>query len=322
MEFASPGYLATLVLVPAAVLAYLWWERGRRAGADNFANPALMPAVAPLQPGGVRRHLPALIYGVALIALLVALAKPQTTVAVPEERAAVMLVTDISGSMEAADVPPSRLEAAREASERFLAGAPKKLQVGLVAFSDTIRSVEAPDTDRTSLRETIRNLRSQGGTATGDALDAALRSLNQRGLKAKDDKKPAAAIILLSDGAHTSGMNPVEVASEARRAKVPIHTVALGTDDGEIEVERRDGSTVREPVPPDRDTLERVAQESGGKTFNPTATDELAQVYEELGSQVAIKREKRQATGLFAGGAAVLLLTGGLMSLTWFGRLP
>jgi len=152
------------------------------------------------------------------------------------------------------------------------------------------------DAEAASLRETIRDLRPQGGTATGDALDAALRSLSKRGLEPKDDEKPPAAIVLLSDGAHTSGKDPVEVAREARRARIPIHTVALGTDEGEIRVRRRDGSTVSEPVPPDRGTLERVAQESGGKTFNPTASDELAQVYEELGSQVATKQEKRQVT--------------------------
>ncbi|MBA2506974.1 MAG: VWA domain-containing protein [Thermoleophilaceae bacterium] len=324
MSFGSPGYLAALLLVPVLVAAYVWWERRRRAGAEAFASPKLMPAVAPLRPGGVRRHTPALIYGIAMVALLLALAKPERTVAVPEERAAVMLVTDISGSMEATDVNPTRLQAARVASYRFLEDAPKDLRVGLVAFSDSIRAVEAPATDRAPIRDTMQRLGPQGGTATGDALDAALRSLKSRKSSSSgvETKKPPAAIVLLSDGAHTSGKDPVEVAREAKEAKIPINTIALGTDDGEIEVKRRDGSTATRPVPPDRETLDEIAETSGGRTFDANADDELAEVYEKLGSEVATKEEKQQVTGLFAGGAALLVLMGGLMSLTWFGRLP
>jgi Ca-activated chloride channel homolog len=129
-------------------------------------------------------------------------------------------------------------------------------------------------------------------------------------------------VILLSDGASTHGRDPEPVAREAARERIPIYTVALGTDSGTIQVERPDGSTVTRPVPPDRSTMSRLAAITGARTFNPGDTDELATVYERLGSQVAMREEKREVSAAFAGGAALLLLAGGAFALRWFGRLP
>ena len=129
-------------------------------------------------------------------------------------------------------------------------------------------------------------------------------------------------MILLSDGASTHGRNPLEVAREAGRARIPIYTVALGTDRGTIEVERPGGGTATREVPPDRNAMQRIATLSGGRTFSADADDELATVYERLGSRIATREEQREVTAAFAGGAAVLLLLGGGMSLRWFGRLP
>ena len=319
MSFAAPGFLAVLALLPLAVVLYVVADRRRRARSERFASPRLLPSVAPVQPG-FRRHLPLVLYGVALTALAIALARPEATVAVPEERAAVVLATDISGSMQANDVAPTRMEAARLAALDFLNRAPRKLRVGAVAFNHRVRSISAPRAERADTRAHIDRLSPSGGTATGEGLAAALGLLDRKG--AEDKQRPPAAIILLSDGASTTGRDPIEVARRARKARIPIYTVALGTDGGTIQVQRRDGSFVTRPVPPDRDTMRRIASISRGSTFAASAGDELATVYKRLGSQVATHDERREITAGFAGGAAILLLLGGALSLRWFGRLP
>ena len=319
MSFAAPGFLAALLVLPALALLYLRGDRRRRARSAEFASPALLPSVAPVRPG-FRRHAPLIAYGAALAAVAIALARPEATVAVPEERAAVVLATDISGSMQARDVEPSRIAAVRRAALDFLDRAPAKLRVGAVAFNHSVRMIEAPSTDRAQAKELIERLTPSGGTATGDGLAAALGLLERKGQEEK--RRPPAAVILLSDGASTHGRDPIPVARQAARDRIPIYTVAFGTDAGTIEVTRRDGSTVTRSVPPDRDTMRRIAEISKGRTFSATAGAELATVYERLGSQVATHDERREITAGFAGGAAALLLLGGALSLRWFGRLP
>ncbi|MEA2364077.1 MAG: Ca-activated chloride channel [Thermoleophilaceae bacterium] len=319
MSFAAPAFLLALAIVPAAAVLYLIADRRRRARTAAFASPRLMPSVAPLRPG-FRRHLPLMLYGAALAAVAIALARPETTVAVPEERAAVVLATDISGSMQARDVRPSRVAAARRAALDFLARAPRKLRVGAVAFNHSVKWIEAPQADRGDTRALIQRLTPSGGTATGEGLAAALGLLERKG--SGESRRPPAAVILLSDGASTHGRDPIPVARRAARAHIPIYTVALGTDGGTIEVKRPDGSSVTRSVPPDRDTMRQIASISRGRTFAADAGDELATVYERLGSQVATHKEQREITAGFAGGAAALLLVGGALSLRWFGRLP
>jgi Ca-activated chloride channel homolog len=319
VSFGAPGFLAALLLVPALALLYLRGDRRRRARSAQFASPALLPSGAPLRPG-FRRHAPLIVYGAALAAVAIALARPEATVAVPEERAAVVLATDISGSMQANDVEPSRIAAVRKAALDFLDRAPGKLRVGTVAFNHSVRMIEAPSTDRAETKAMIERLRPSGGTATGDGLAAALGLLERKGKGEK--RRPPAAVILLSDGASTHGRDPIPVAREAARDRIPIYTVAFGTDAGTIEVERPDGTTVIRSVPPDRDTMRRIAEISRGRSFSASAGAELATVYERLGSQVATHDERREITAGFAGGAAALLLLGGALSLRWFGRLP
>jgi Ca-activated chloride channel homolog len=319
VSFQAPAFLLALALVPAAIALYILVDRRRRAGTARFANPALLPAVAPLRPG-FRRHLPLVLYGTALTAVLIALARPEATVAVPEERAAVILATDISGSMEARDVSPSRMAAVREAALDFLDRAPDELRVGAVAFNHSVRAIEAPRAEREDTRALIERLTPSGGTATGEGVAAALGLVDRE--DSREGRRPPAAVILLSDGASTHGRDPIEVARQAARARVPIYTVALGTDAGTIQVEGRDGTTVTRDVPPDRDTMRRIASISGARTFSADAGDELATVYERLGSQVATRDERRQVTAAFVGGAAAFLLAGGALSLRWFGRLP
>jgi Ca-activated chloride channel homolog len=319
VSFQAPLFLLALVLVPLAVAIYVLADRRRRAGATRFASAALMPSVAPHRPGA-RRHLPLALYGAALAAVALALARPEATVAVPEERAAVVLATDTSGSMEARDVPPSRMSAVRRAALELLDDAPGELRVGVVAFNHSVREIEPPRAERRDARELVEGLRPSGGTATGEGLAAALGLLHRKGTD--DRKRPPAAVILLSDGASTHGRDPLGVARDAARARIPVYTVALGTDSGTIEVERPDGTTATRSVPPDRDAMRRIATISGARSFSADAGDQLGSVYERLGSQVATREERREVTAAFAAGAALLLLVGGAMSLRWFGRLP
>ena len=261
-----------------------------------------------------RRHLPAAVAALALAALAVALARPHATVAVPVERASVVLVTDVSRSMQATDVDPSRLDAARGAAEAFLDGTPEELRVGAVAFSTTPHSAVPPGHDRGPVRSHLATLEADGSTATGDALAQALELL-------EDDEergRPPAAVVLLSDGKTTAGRDPVEVAREAREERVPVHTVSLGTPEGTI----TDRSGNQLPVPPDPETMARIAAASGGESFDVAESGELDSIYESLGSQIATRPEEREITVGFAAGGLVLLMTSVALSLRGAGRLP
>jgi Ca-activated chloride channel family protein len=308
MSFASPFALVALLLVPLAVAAYVAFERRRRAGEDAFAAPGVRPSATPRRPG-LRRHVPLVAYALAIVALVTALARPQVTLAVPAEQASIVLATDISGSMQATDVAPSRLVAARDAAESFLGEVPDEIRVGLLAFNHAPRGVTSPTTDRAVVREALARLEPSGGTATGEALAAALRQIGD---------KPG-AVVLLSDGASTRGRDPVAMAGEARRAGVPVYTVALGTPDGTIPRPNGNGT---ERVPPDTATLARIAELTGGAAFTALDDAQLDAVYEQLGSEVATKEEKREVSAAFAGGGAVLLLAGAALALVWFRRLP
>ncbi len=233
MSFGEPLFLIALVLVPVALLAYLRHEATRRVAAVAFAMPAVRASVAPRTPGW-RRHAPLVAYALALTILIVALAKPQTTVAVPVERASIMLATDYSGSMQATDVAPTRLRAARAAAERFLGQVPDQVRVGLVAFNGAASLIESPTTDRDAIRNAVSVLRPSGSTATGDALtrslDVLARQTDENGVRVPS------AIILLSDGKSVRGTPPTQAARRAKELKVPIYTVTLGTATGTIEV--------------------------------------------------------------------------------------
>lgn len=315
MHLASPELLLALLAVPAGLAAYLWRARGERATARAFAAPAVAASALPRRPRW-RRHLPVALTGLALTTLLVALARPSAVVAVPAEKASIVLATDVSGSMQATDVAPSRLAAARAAGREFLDEVPRGVKVGVLAFNQTPSVLQTPTADRAAARAAVDRLEVSGGTATGDALHAALRILRPDG-----GTTPPAAIVLLGDGASTRGRDAVEVAREAARLEVPVFTVSLGTAGGTIEVTGPGGATRTERVPPDPATLRRVAEASGGEAFRTADADALAAVYEQLGSELGTVREERELTSGFAGAALLLVALGSLLSLRWTGRL-
>jgi len=318
VSFEAPLFLLLMLLLPLAVLAYLRAQRSQRRYAVRYPALEVVAGVLPGRTSAWRRLVPPLLLLLALAALILALARPEATVAVGREQAAVVLATDTSGSMQATDVAPDRITAIRRAANDFLDEVPDEVLVGLVAFSSRAQILEAPTTERARVRRAVRRLRPQGGTATGDAIDAALRSLRPR----PSDRTPA-AIVLLSDGKETAGVPSSEAARRARRLRVPIYTVALGTPSGSIEVRRANGNgTRRQPVPPDVATLRDIARVTGGRFSAAPSARELARVYDRLGSSVVEVPERRQITAGFAGGALVLVLLAAGVALVGGGRLP
>ena len=316
MSFATPIWLLGLALVPLALLAYqVSRRRGSRYAVRYTAVPALRVA-AGVVPAW-RRHLPAALALAALAALVLALAKPQKTVAVPVERASIMLVTDHSRSMSATDVSPDRLSAAQRAARTFLNTLPDQVRVGAVAFSDTPDAVQAPSSDHDDARRIVDGQVADGATATGAALEVAIDALKN---DKQNGKRPPSAIILLSDGKTTVPPDPVPVARTAGQLKIPIYTVALGTRDATVPNPNPFGTPLR--VAPDPQTLRQIAQVSGGKAFTAEDSDSLKSIYKTLGSQLGTKTQKKQITATFAIGGLVLLLGAAFSSLRWAGRLP
>jgi Ca-activated chloride channel homolog len=315
VSFAAPLVLIALVAIPVLIVLYGGVQRDRRRAAAAFAAPALSASVVPRRPGW-RRHAPMLAFLVALAVLVLAAARPQKTVAVPVERASIMLVTDVSGSMLATDVAPSRLVAARRAAQRFVDRVPKKVQVGVMAFNQTPQVLQSPTRDREAVAQALQALTPSGGTATGEAIQTAVRILGAK--RSTDGKRPPAAIVLLSDGKTTTGRDPVDVARQARAADVPIYTVALGTAGGTI---TGSGGSIL-PVPPDPETMAEIAAASGGESFDVEDAEQLDAVYERLGSQIATRPEQREITAGFAAGGVALLVAAAALSLRAGSRLP
>jgi Ca-activated chloride channel family protein len=323
VTFRDPVLLAGLVLIPIGALAYLALLRRGRREAAAFSNPALVPNLVTARPGW-RRHVPPLLLAFALAALVVALARPQRTVAAPQRAATVMMVTDVSGSMNATDVDPNRLTAAQRAARKLADQLPQPLRLGLVSFADAPTVLVPPTTDRATVRAGLEQLRAEGGTAMGLALQRSLdvaRTPVPNASGTGTQRLPA-VLVLLSDGKDTvGGVSPLEIAQQARAAGVKIHTIALGTPDGEVEVRDPFGFTQRIRVPPDTATLKEIARISGGRFFTAQDSGKLESIYANLGTRLSSKPVQREVTFAFAGGALLLVLVGGGLSLAWFGKL-
>ena len=322
MSFGEPILLFGLVLVPLAGLAYAAMQGRKRREAATFANPALMPNLVTARPG-MRRHLPPLLLMAALAVLVVALARPQRTVAAPERAATVMMVTDISGSMNATDVEPNRISAAVKSARRLTEELPKTFRLGLVTFSDFAEQRAAPSTDRAAVLGALDRLTAVGGTAMGLGLERGLEAAKQPVANADGTgtSRLPAVLVLLSDGKDTQGgIAPTEVAQRAREAGIPIFAIALGTPDGEVEVRDSFGLTTRIQVPPDTETLKEIARVSRGRFYEAADSAKLEEIYAGLGTRLSSKQVKEEVTVAFAGGALLLVLLGSGLSMAWFGR--
>lgn len=323
MSFEWPLLLWGLLLVPLAVGAYALAQRRRARYAVRFTNLDLLANLVGQSPGW-RRHLPTLLYLVALSALLMGMARPRAAVPLPSDQTTVILLLDTSGSMDATDVEPTRLGAAEAAANAFLDQVPPSLRVGLVAFSDTARVVARPTGDRSALRGALASLRAGGSTAIGDAIEASLdpgRASTPAQRTSVDD--PPRVLLLLSDGANTAGaIQPQDAAGHALRLGVPIYTIALGTPSGEVEARQLGGGVERVSVPPDEAALRRIAEVTGGQFFSAPTADDLTAVYQNLGSRIGFRQEQQEVTALFAAGAAICLAIGAALSALWFNRFP
>jgi Ca-activated chloride channel family protein len=320
MGFREPLVLIGLALLPLAVLAYVAAQQRRRRYAVRYTNVDLLASVAKASP---LRHLPALLALLAFAALLVALARPERTVAAKREEATVIMVTDTSGSMLAKDVRPNRLTAAREAAMTLTQQVPEDFRLGLIKFGSQAEQVVEPTTDRGRMELALRQLDVAGGTAMGDGLKLGLEAAETPipdGLGGT--RKLPTAIVLLSDGANTRGEDPIDIAQQAKKAKIRIYTVALGTPDGTLDTKRPDGSTRSQKVPPDTLTLREIARDTGGRYFSAPDADQLEAVYSGLATRFATVNEKQEMTASFAGFGLVLLLGGLSISLLRGGRLP
>jgi Ca-activated chloride channel family protein len=312
VSFISPIFLLSLLAVPLVLGAYMLARKRRRRYAVRFPGVATLAGVVP-RSWEWRRRAPLALFLTALAALGIALARPEATVSVPREQATIVLVTDVSRSMLADDVAPTRLDAARSAAQRFLDELPKGIRVGAVAFAEAPHTIAPPTEDRDEIRALIDSLAADGGTATGDGLQAAVDLVDGKG-----EPKTPSAIVLLSDGKATTGRDPIGVAREAKRLGIPVNTVALGSPGATITTP--DGSVL--PVPPDPETMREIARVSGGRSFAVSNSDELSGVYQDLGSRVASKKEKREITAGFAAAGILLLLGAAGLGLRTTARLP
>ncbi len=321
MSFQAPLLLGLLALVPLAAAAYVWSQRRARKFAVRYTNVAVLAGVA---GRSWTRHLPAALALLAMAALLTALARPQRTVAAERREATVILVFDTSGSMLATDVPPSRLAAARLAGKTFADSVPDTFRIGVIGFGSSAQQLAEPTTDHARVKTTIDALQVKGATAMGDALKLAISSARipvPDGLGG--ERRLPAAIVLLGDGASTRGADPIDVVQDTKKFKVPIYTVALGTQNGTLtHTNPTTGQTTTEPVPPDLLTLQDIARDTGGQFFATADARRLQTVYRNLGTRLTKTKEKQQVTSAFAGGALVLLLIGAGMGLVRGGRLP
>jgi Ca-activated chloride channel homolog len=322
MSFGSPWVLAVLLVVPGVVALAWWVERRRAKYAVAFTNLDLLASVAAGHRRPWRRFIPLTLFVLALVAASTALARPRATVSVPSNRATVVLLVDVSGSMRANDVKPTRLGAAQHAMAAFADRVPKNVKVGLVSFSTGPDVLVAPTVDRDQLQEGIQLLVPDAGTAIGDGLDVAVRVVKasvQDAPRSKDGKLPG-AIVLLSDGAQTRGLlTPLQGADRARNAGVRVFTIALGTNHGTLGFGPfgggygfgggfGQGSARRFPVRPDPVTLAAIARETDGQTFRASTASKVDAVYKRLGASIAHHNVRREISSWFAGAAALLLL--------------
>jgi Ca-activated chloride channel family protein len=314
LMFLSPERFALLVVPLLFAALYLVRQRRRRAYVVRFTDPELIDTVAPRRPG-LRRHLVAAVYLVACALLVVASARPALATEVPNEPT-VVLAFDTSLSMEATDVSPSRIVAARDAAHRFMEVVPAGVRVGLVAFDQTARVVIPPTTSKTVLDRAIDRLSLGEGTAIGEAI---YTSLDVLASDAPKDAEPlgAGSIVLMSDGDTTMGRPDDQAAREAKSRGVKVSTIAFGTDHGTVTV-----GFMPVPVPVDREALRKIAETTGGMAFEADSAEKIVSVFEDIGHGVGTRTEPREITDGLALAALVAAAVAAAGSLAWFSRLP
>ncbi|WP_139980200.1 VWA domain-containing protein [Nocardioides litoris] len=319
---ASPAWLWLLVPVAALVVLYLLAQRRRSAYAVRFATLPMLERLAPKRPAW-RRHVPAALLLAAFVVLCFAAARPEVDREVPRERATVIVTVDVSLSMQATDVAPDRLTAAREAAATFIAGLPDGFNVGVVQFAGSASVLAEPSPDKAEAVAALDRLELAEGTAIGDGVLTSLAQVEALGDQSTTDpdggeSEPVpATIVLLSDGTNTVGSSVDQAAAAATEADVPVSTIAYGTPTGTVEV---DGQIV--PVPVDQPSLDALAEATGGNGYSAETAEQLDQVYDDIQSSIGYRTEPQDVTPYVVALALLLGLVAAGFSLRWFSRLP
>jgi Ca-activated chloride channel family protein len=324
LAFLAPARLVLLALPIVLAVAYLVVQARRRRYALRFTTLDLLDEVAPDRPGW-RRHLPAVVLLAGTVAATLAVARPAVARELSEPQRIVVLAVDTSLSMQATDVDPSRLDAAKAAVGDFLDTVPDGVAVGVVAFDSEARQLIQPTTNLEAVRRVVDRADLGEGTAIGEAVFLALDAIETASTQLgrdeiePSDSSPAGTIVLLSDGETTHGRPNDEAAAEAEARGIAVNTVAFGTDDGTIE-DPLTGAQV--PVPVNEAALDDLARATGGQSLQAETADELTNVYQDLGRNLQVDVQRREVTDWFAGASLLLLVLAASGSLFWFGRLP
>jgi Ca-activated chloride channel homolog len=345
MNFLWPEFLWLLAALPLLVLLYVWLLKRKKKMALRYASLSIVKeAMGAGQT--VRRHIPPALFLLAMAAMLIAAARPMAVVTLPSNQQTIILAMDVSGSMRAADVLPNRLVAAQNAAKAFIGELPRHVKVGIVAFAGSAQVAQLPTVNHEDLITAIDRFQLQRATATGNAIVISLATLfpdagieleslqggreRQRGFAIDSDKKPrkeftpvapgsytSAAIIMLTDGQRTTGVDPLEAAKLAADRGVRVYTVGIGTVDGEtIGFE---GWSMR--VRLDEETLKAIANKTSAEYFYAGTATDLKKVYETLSSRLTVEKKETEISALFAMAAAALALLSAGLSLLWFNRI-
>ena len=321
--FTDPWWFLLLIVVALVAGGYLLVQRIRRKRTMRFTNLELLERVAPKREGWPR-HVPAVLVIVSLLLLTIAMAGPTAQQKVPRNRATVMLVMDVSLSMKAKDVQPSRLKAAQAAARNFAEGLTPGVNLGLVSFAGTASVLVAPSTQRQGVIGAINNLRLSESTATGEGIFAAMRSIKAFSSRVSGAKgPPPSRIVLMTDGKQTvpdDEWDPRGAFTAAQQAKdrgIPVSAISFGTSHGFVEI---DGERI--PVDVDDQAMRTIAQISGGQFYKAATAGELKQVYADLGEQIGYETKRADASKAWVGLATLVLLAGAASSLVLGQRLP
>jgi Ca-activated chloride channel family protein len=345
MNFLWPQFLWFLAALPLLVLLYIWLMHRRKKVALRYASLSIVKDAMSARQS-FKRHIPPLLFLVALAAMVLTMARPVAVVTLPSNQQTIILAMDVSGSMRATDVLPSRLVAAQNAAKSFIAELPRNVKVGIVAFAGSAQVAQLPTTNREDLVTAIDRFQLQRATATGNAIVISLATLfpddgidlqslqtgrdRQRGFSIDDEKKPkkdrqpvapgsytSAAIIMLTDGQRTTGVDPLDAAKLAADRGIRVYTVGIGTVEGEtIGFE---GWSMR--VRLDEETLKAIAQKTNAEYFYAGTAQDLKKVYESLSSKLTVEKKETEVSALFAMAAAALALLSAALSVFWFNRI-
>jgi Ca-activated chloride channel family protein len=330
MEFEWPRMLWLLLLVPILVLAYLWAQRRRKRYALRYASLSLVKEALGRGPGW-RRHVPPALFLLGVAVMLFALARPLSVVTLPSQEGTIILAMDVSGSMRAEDMTPTRLDAAKEAARDFVARQEEGVRIGVVSFSDNAFLVQAPTTEKQEVLAAINRLTWQRGTAIGSAMltsvEAIFEEADSEGGPGSDlDPTPTpvprgvyepAIIILLSDGQSNRGPRPLEVVEQVAARGIRVYTVGVGTERGTILSYR--GRSMR--VQLDETTLKGIAEATDGDYYYAASESELQSIYQNLSMEMVFREQETEITAIFVAVAVVILLAAGVLSILWFNRV-